>query len=49
MLHDNLIEEKKLEKVVSVGVMETAMTFRATDKANFSVHELIEFFEQKSS
>ncbi len=47
MLHDNLIEEKKLEKVVSVGVMETAMTFRATDKANFSVHELIEFLNKK--
>jgi len=47
MLHDDLQTEKKLEKVISVGVMETAMTFRATDKANFSIHELIEFLNKK--
>lgn len=48
ILHDDLQKEKKLDKVISVGVMETAMTFRATDKANFSVHELISFLNKKS-
>lgn len=48
MLHDSVQYEKKLDKVVSVGVMETAMTFRATDKANFSIHELIKFLNEKT-
>lgn len=48
ILHDHIQKEKKLDKVISVGVMETAMTFRATDKANFSVHELIEFLNKQA-
>lgn len=48
MLHDDLQKEKELDKLVSIGVMETAMTFRATDGANFSVHELIKFLNEKS-
>lgn len=47
LLHDNLQIEKKLDKVISIGVMETAMTFRATDKSNFSIHKLIEFLKNK--
>jgi RecJ-like exonuclease len=47
LLHDNLQYEKKLDKVVSIGVMETAMTFRATDNSNFSVHDLIKFLNEK--
>jgi len=47
LLHDNLQLEKKLDKVISIGVMETAMTFRATDKSNFSIHELIKFLNEK--
>ena len=47
LLHDNLQSEKRLEKVISIGVMETAMTFRATNKSNFSIHELIKFLNEK--
>jgi len=48
LLHDNLQNEQKIDKVISVGVMETGMTFRATDKANFSIHELIKFLNEKT-
>ena len=41
LLHDNLQKEKGVTKLVSIGIMNTAMTFRATDGANFSMHELI--------
>ena len=47
MLHDNLQEEKNLDSVVSVGILSSAMTIRATDKANFSVHELIKYLNKK--
>ncbi len=47
LLHDNLQSEKRLEKVISIGIMETAMTFRATNKSNFSIHELIKFLNEK--
>lgn len=33
--------------LISVGIMNTAMTLRATDEANFSVHGLIEFLKEK--
>ncbi len=47
LVHDSLKTEKKLTNVVSVGVMNTALTIRATDEANFSVHELIKFLDKK--
>jgi RecJ-like exonuclease len=47
LLHDSIQVEKKLDKVISVGVMETSMTFRATTNSNFSVHELITFLNKK--
>ena len=47
MLHDNLQEETGVAELVSVGIMSTAITFRATDKANFSSHELIKFLQEK--
>lgn len=45
LVHDSLKKEGK-SKLVSVGIMNTAMTFRATDEANFSVHEFLNFIEQ---
>lgn len=48
MLHDNLQEEKKIKDVVSIGIMETAMTFRATNEANFSVNGLIKYLNEKT-
>ncbi len=47
LVHDALQEEKKITNLVSVGVLETSMTIRATDEANFSVHEFIKFIDKK--
>jgi archaea-specific RecJ-like exonuclease len=46
LVHDALKKEGK-EKLISVGVMNTAMTFRATDHANFSVHEFMNYINEK--
>lgn len=42
LLHDNLQKEKKLTNVVTAGIMPTAITLRATDESDFSVHELMD-------
>lgn len=47
LVHDDLQSEKKVTNLVTVGVMGTAVTIRATDESNFSVHELIKFIDQK--
>jgi RecJ-like exonuclease len=47
LLHDNLQKEKDVKKLVSIGVMNTAMTFRATDAAEFSMHEMIKRLRTK--
>lgn len=47
LVHDSLQEEKNITNLVSAGVMATSMTIRATDEANFSVHELIKFIDKK--
>jgi archaea-specific RecJ-like exonuclease len=47
LLHDNLQEEKGIKSLVSVGIMNTAMTFRATNEAEFSTHELINILQEK--
>lgn len=41
MLHDSIIKEKNLTKVVSIGVLADLVTVRATEPSGFSVHELI--------
>ncbi len=48
LVHDNLQHEKGVTSLVTVGIMNTAITIRATDEANFSVHELINFIKKKS-
>lgn len=47
MLHDWIQTHKKLNKVVSAGIMSSAITFRATDDANFSVHEFMKLVDKK--
>ena len=47
LLHDNLQKETGVKNLVSIAVMNTAMSFRATDGANFSTHELIETLKEK--
>jgi len=47
LMHDDLQKQTGVTALVSVGVMNTAMTFRATDGANFSVHGIIELLKEK--
>jgi RecJ-like exonuclease len=47
LVHDSLQEEKGITNLVTVGVMATAITIRATNDSNFSVHELIKFLDKK--
>jgi RecJ-like exonuclease len=47
LVHDSLQEEKGVTNLVTVGVMATALTMRATNGANFSVHDLIHFLDKK--
>ncbi len=46
LVHDSLKQQGKTS-LISVGIMNTAMTFRATNESNFSVHDLIAFIEKK--
>jgi len=48
MVHEDLQSEKGITSLVTAGIMNTAITLRATDEANFSVHDLIEFIKKKS-
>ncbi len=46
LIHDHLQEAHKLTNVVTVGILEDAMTIRATDEANFSVHDFIAYINK---
>lgn len=46
LVHDHLQEAHKLTNVVTVGILEDAMTIRATDEANFSVHDFIAYINK---
>jgi len=48
MLHDDLQTSKGIDNLVTAGLMNTAITLRATDKSNFSMHELITYLNKKS-
>ena len=47
LVHDNLQYEKKITNLVTMGVLATSITIRATDESNFSVHEFIKFIDEK--
>lgn len=47
LIHDNLQSTKKVTSLVTAGLMATAITLRATDEANFSVHELLLYLKKK--
>ncbi len=46
LVHDYQKNQGK-KKLVSVGIMNTAMTFRATNEADFSVHDFIAFLNKR--
>jgi len=47
ILHDYLKETKNTKALITAGIMNSAITMRATDEANFSVHSLIEMLNKK--
>lgn len=47
LVHDDIQSEKGITNLITAGIMNTAITLRATDEANFSVHELIKFIDKK--
>ncbi len=47
LIHDDLQKTKGVKKLVTLGVLSTAITIRATDEANFSVQELMKFINEK--
>ncbi|MFA5857007.1 MAG: hypothetical protein WC867_06610 [Candidatus Pacearchaeota archaeon] len=46
LVHDYLKTEKGITNLVSIGLMNTAITIRATDEANFSVHDLLTYIQK---
>jgi archaea-specific RecJ-like exonuclease len=47
LVHDEYQKQSGEKAVVTAGIMRTAITMRATDKANFSIHELKKYIEKK--
>ena len=48
LTHDYEQNANKTTNLISIGLMNTAITIRATDESNFSLHELILFLNKKS-
>ena len=48
LVHDDLQKDKGVTNLITAGLMNTAITLRATDEANFSMHELISFLNKKT-
>jgi len=46
LIHDDIQITNKLTKVITAGVLQDAFTMRATEEANFSVHELIAYLNK---
>ncbi len=47
LLHEDYLDNNESNSLVTLGLMNSAVTIRATDEANFSVHELKNFIEDK--
>ena len=47
MVHDDYQKQSGEKAIVTAGIMNTAITMRATDEANFSVHDLKQYIEEK--
>ena len=46
ILHDYMNESKKVEKLVTIGLMPDACTMRATAESSFSVNELVDVLQK---
>ncbi len=47
LIHDDYLKTSGEKALVTAGIMSTAITLRATDEANFSVHEFLKLLETK--
>jgi RecJ-like exonuclease len=47
LIHDDYQKEQGVKSLITAGIMNTAITLRATDEANFSVHDLLEYLNKK--
>ncbi len=47
LVHDDYQKQTGVKALVTAGIMNTAITLRATDEANFSVHDLLKFLNEK--
>ena len=47
LIHDNYQKETGTKALITVGIMNTAITIRATNEADFSVHELLKYLNEK--
>src|SRR6056297_73886 len=47
LIHDDYQKETGKKALITAGIMNTAITLRATDEANFSVHDLLEYLNEK--
>ena len=47
LIHDDYQKETETNSLITAGIMGTAITLRATDEANFSVHDLLEYLNEK--
>ena len=47
LVHDDYQTETKTKKLITAGIMRTAITLRATDEAGFSVHKLLDFLNKE--
>jgi len=48
LVHDDIQKTKNIKNLITLGRMNTSMTIRATDGANFSVHDLIGYLNKNS-
>lgn len=48
LVHDDLQKTKGITSLITAGLMNTAITIRATDEANFSMHELISYLNKQT-
>jgi len=46
LVHDDYQKQTNVKSLITIGVMNTAITIRATDEANFSVHELLKYLNK---
>lgn len=47
LVHDNYQEKENCKSLITIGILNTAITIRATNEADFSIHDLIGFLNKK--